>query len=156
MPASGTFILRGSESEPAAAGTPSPTQMHKPHFLLVAPFPGVFIRRSVAYWVLLHLMRAVIMLVMPRLDVLRPADLLPGSNPLVPALVVGLGMLQARRSDEDLYLANLGYGWPVIAAYLLVPAAALEAAFTVVRLGGLAAASYLALPLAELCEAFAA
>lgn len=114
--------------------------MHKPHFLLVAPFPGVFIRRSAAYWVLLHLMRDVMMLFMADGLPIRPVDLLPGGNPLVPALVVVLGMLQARRSDEDLYLANLGYGWPVIAAYLLVPAAALEAAFTVVRFGGLAAA----------------
>jgi hypothetical protein len=130
--------------------------MHKPHFLLVAPFPGVFIRRSVAYWVLLHLMRGVMMLFMAGLDELRPADLLPGGNPLVPALVVALGMLQARRSDEDLYLANLGYGWPVIAAYLLAPAAALEAAFTVGRLAWPGAAASLALRLAGLGEAFAA
>jgi ribosomal protein S12 methylthiotransferase accessory factor YcaO len=132
--------------------------MHKPHFLLVAPFPGVFIRRSVAYWVLLHLMRDLVMLFMAGPDELlaRPADLLPGGNPLVPALVVVLGMLQARRSDEDLYLANLGYGWPVIAAYLLVPAAALEAAFTVGRFGGLAETASLALPLAGLGAVFAA
>jgi hypothetical protein len=115
---------------------PSPTPMHKPHFLLVAPLPGVFIRRSAAYWVLLHLLRDVVMLFMAGPDGLAidPPALLPGGNPLVPALVVVLGMLQARRSDEDLYLANLGYGWPTIAAYLLVPAAALEAAFTVGRL----------------------
>ncbi len=123
------------ESAPAAAGTPSPTRMHKPHFLLVAPFPGVFIRRSAVYWVLLHLSRDLIMLFMADGLPISPAALLPGGNPLVPALVVVLGMLQARRSDEDLYLANLGYGWPVIAAYLLVPAAALEAAFTVARFG---------------------
>lgn len=123
-----------SESAPAAAGPPSPTPMHKPHFLLVAPFPGVFIRRAAAYWVLLHLMRSVIMLFMAGSPLrIRPADLLPGGNPLVPALVVVLGMLQARRGDEDLYLANLGYGWPVLATYLLVPAAVLEAAFTVGR-----------------------
>jgi hypothetical protein len=130
--------------------------MHKPHFLLVAPFPGVFIRRSAAYWVLLHLMRDVMMLFMAGMDELRPADLLPGGNPLVPALVVVLGMLQARRSDEDLYLANLGYGWPTIAAYLLVPAAALEVASTVARLGWPAAAGYLALPLAGLGQALVA
>ena len=128
--------------------------MHTPHFLLVAPFPRVFIRRSAAYWVLLHLMRDVIMLFMAGLDELRPADLLPGGNPLVPALVVVLGMLQARRSDEDLYLANLGYGWPVIAAYLLVPAAALEAAFTAGRMAWPAAAADLAL--AGLGQALAA
>lgn len=125
--------------------------MHKPHFLLVAPFPGVFIRRSAAYWVLVHLARAIIMFFMAGSPLpISPADLLPGGNPLVPALVVVLGMLQARRSDEDLYLANLGYGWPVIAAYLLVPAAALEAAFTVARFGGLADTAYLVLPLAGL------
>ena len=131
--------------------------MHKPHFLLVAPFPGVFIRRSAAYWVLVHLMRDVIMFFGAGSPLrISPADLLPGGNPLVPALVVVLGMLQARRSDEDLYLANLGYGWPVIAAYLLVPAAALEAAFTAGRLAWPAAAAYLALPLAGLGAAFAA
>jgi hypothetical protein len=131
--------------------------MHKPYFLLVAPFPSVFIRRSAAYWVLLHLMRDVMMLFMAGMDELRPADLLPGGNPLVPALVVVLGMLQARRSDEDLYLANLGYGWPTIAAYLLVPAAALEVASTVARLGWqAAAAAYLALPLAGLGQALVA
>jgi ribosomal protein S12 methylthiotransferase accessory factor YcaO len=126
--------------------------MHKPHFLLIAPFPGRFIRRSVAYWVMVHLMRSVLMLFMPRVMAeLRPVDLLPGSNPLVPGLVVALGMLQARRSDEDLYLANLGYGWPVIAAYLLVPAAALEAVCTAAR-----PAAAAALALAALGEAFAA
>ena len=132
--------------------------MHKPHFLLVAPLPGVLIRRSAAYWVLLHLMRVVILVIMSMMNALpiEPADLLPGGNPLVPALVVVLGMLQARRSDEDLYLANLGYGWPVIAAYLLVPAAALEAACTVGRLVWPAAAAYLALPLAGPGQAFVA
>jgi hypothetical protein len=129
--------------------------MHKPHFLLVAPFPGVFIRRSAAYWVLVHLLRAVIMLFMAGSPLrITPADLLPGGNPLVPALVVVLGMLQARRNDEDLYLANLGYGWPVIAAYLLVPAAALEVAFTIGRLVWPGAAADLAL--AGLGQAFAA
>lgn len=132
--------------------------MHKPHFLLVAPLPRVFIRRSAAYWVLLHLLRAIVMLWAAAMNGLpiSPAALLPGGNPLVPALVVGLGMLQARRSDEDLYLANLGYGWPTIAAYLLVPAAALEAAFTVSRFVWPAAAAHLALPLAGLGQAFAA
>ena len=131
--------------------------MHKPHFLLVAPFPGVFFRRSVAYWVLLHLLRAIVTLWMAAIKELgiTPADLLPGGNPLVPAVVVGLGMLQARRSDEDLYLANLGYGWPVIAAYMLVPAAALEVVCTVGRLVWPAAAS-LALPLAGFRAASAA
>ena len=131
--------------------------MHKPHFLLIAPFPGVFIRRAVAYWVLLHLARSVIMFLGAGRPLrISPADLLPGGNPLVPALVVVLGMLQARWSDEDLYLANLGYGWPVIAAYLLMPAAALEAAFTIGRLVWPAAAAYLALPLAGLRAAVAA
>ena len=143
------------ESAPAAAQGPATYPMHKLHFLLVAPFPGVFIRRSAAYWVLLHLMRDVMMLFMAGMDELRPVDLLPGGNPLVPALVVVLGMLQARRSDEDLYLANLGYGWPIIAAYLLAPAGALEAACTVGRLVWPAAAS-VALTLARLGEAFAA
>lgn len=156
MRASGTDIFPGARIRTRGRGTPSPNRMHKPHFLLVAPFPGVFIRRSAAYWVLLHLMRDVIMLFMAGLDELRPADLLPGGNPLVPALVMVLGMLQARRSDEDLYLANLGYGWPVIAAYLLVPAAALEAACTVGRLVWPGAAASLALPMAGLGQAFAA
>lgn len=109
--------------------------MDQPHFLLVAPFPGVFIRRSAAYWVLVHLARDLILLVMAAMAgaPISPAALVPGGNPLVPAVVVALGMVQARRSDEDLYLANLGYGWPIIAAYLLVSAAALEAAFTIGR-----------------------
>ena len=131
--------------------------MHKPHFLLVPPLPGVFIRRAAAYWVLLHLMRAIAILwaaVLSQVPI-EPVELLPGGDPLVPALVVVLGMLQARRSDEDLYLANLGYGWPVITAYLLVPAAALEAACTVGRLVWPAAAALLALPLAGLRQALA-
>jgi hypothetical protein len=114
----------------------------------------VFIRRSVAYWVLLHLMRDVMMLFMADGLPIRPVDFLPGGNPLVPALVVVLGMLQARRNDEDLYLANLGYGGPVIAAYLLVPATALEVAFTIGRLAWPGAAADLAL--AGLGHAFAA
>lgn len=129
--------------------------MHKPHFLLIAPFPGVYIRRAVAYWVLLHLARIIItVLSVAGLLRIRPVDLLPGGNPLVPALVAVLGMAQARRNDEDLYLANLGYGWPVIAGYLLAPAVALEAAFTVARFGWPTAAAYLALPLAALRGVF--
>jgi hypothetical protein len=128
--------------------------MHKPHFLLVAPFAGVFTRRSVAYWVLLHLTRSVIMLfgatIPMRMD---PVDLLPGDNPLVPALVVLLGLLQARRNNEDLYLVNLGYGRPTIAGYLLAPALALEVAFTIGRLAWPGAAD---LALAGLGRAFAA
>lgn len=132
--------------------------MHKPHFLLVAPFPGVFIRRAAAYWVLLHLLRAIVVLWMAGIEELQIslADFLPGGNPLVPALVVGLGMLQARRSDEDLYLANLGYGWPVIAAYLLAPAAALEVVATLARLVWRAAAAHVAMPLAGLGQLIAA
>lgn len=118
--------------------------MHKPSLLLIAPFPGVFIRRSVAYWVLLHLMRAVMIVFMPGPPI-RLVDLLPGGNPLVPGLVVVLGMVQARRNDEDLYLANLGYGWRTIAPYLLLPAAALETAFTAGRVAGPAPAGYTAL-----------
>ena len=132
--------------------------MHKPHFLLVAPLPRVFIRRSAAYWVLLHMLRAIVMLWAAAVSKvpIEPAELLPGGNPLVPALVVVLGMVQARRSDEDLYLANLGYGWPVIAAYLLAPAAALEVAATVARLAWSAAAAYLAMPSMGLGPALAA
>jgi hypothetical protein len=159
MRASRTGIFRGGRIRTRGReGAPSPIRMHKPHSLLVEPLPGVFLRRSAAYWVLLHLLRGIVMLWAAGIDELRmsPAVLLPGGNPLVPALVVVLGMLQARRSDEDLYLANLGYGWPTIAAYLLAPAAALEAAATVARLGWSAAAAYLALPLAGLGQALAA
>ena len=119
---------------------------------LVAPFPGLFFRRSVAYWVLLHLMRDLILALAASLAgvPIHPPDLLPGGNLLVPVLMVALGMLQARRGDEDLFLANLGYGWPTIGVYLLVPAAALEAAFTVARFGWAMLAAYAALPLAGL------
>jgi len=125
---------------------------------LVAPFPGVFVRRSIAYWVLLHLLRVVIMAFVGSMGrrALNPADLLPGGNPPVVVLVVGLGMLQARRGDEDLFLANLGYGWPTIALYLLAPAAALEAAFTVARFGWAMLAAYVGLPLAGLRAVFGA
>jgi hypothetical protein len=131
--------------------------MHKLHFRLVAPFPGVFIRRSAAYWVLVHLLRAVGMLGILGIEELRlsPEDLLPGGNPLVPAMVVVLGLVQARRNDEDLYLGNLGYGRSTIAAYLLVPAAALEVAATIGRLVWPAASASLAL-LAELGAGLAA
>jgi hypothetical protein len=131
--------------------------MRKPSFLLVAPLPGVFIRRSAAYWVLLHMFRAVLQLWAATLSEvpIEPVELLPGGNPLIPALVVGLGMLQARRSDEDLYLANLGYGWPTIAAYLLAPAAALEAVCTIGWLVWPGAVAHLAM-LAGLRAVFAA
>jgi hypothetical protein len=129
-----------------------------PGGLLVPPFLGVFFRRSMAYWVLLHLMRAVIMMFAggPRGQPVDPAALLPGGNPLIVVLVVGLGMLQARRGDEDLFLANLGYGRPTIAVYLLVPAAALEAAFTVARFGWPMLAAYVGLPLAGIRAVFGA
>lgn len=132
------------------------SRRHLSSILLVAPFPGVFIRRSVAYWVLLHLMRVVIMAFAGSMGgrALTPADLLPGGNPLIVMLAAGLGMLQARRGDEDLFLANLGYGWPTIALYLLVPAASLEAAFTVARFGWPMVAAYVGLPLAGLRAVF--
>jgi hypothetical protein len=134
------------------------SRRHLSSSLLVAPFPGVFIRRAAAYWVLLHLMRAVItMFAAGMADQPVPlAALVPGGNPLIVVLVVGLGMLQARRGDEDLFLANLGYGWPTIAVYLLAPAAALEAAFTVARFGWPMLAAYVALPLAGLRAVFGA
>jgi hypothetical protein len=127
-----------------------------PTRLLVPPFPGVFFRRSVAYWVLLHLMRALIFAFAASMagQTIHPADLLPGGDLLVPVLVVALGMLQARRSDEDLFLANLGYGWATIGAYLLIPAAALEAASTAARFGWPTLAAYGDLPLAGLRAAF--
>ncbi len=132
--------------------------MHKPSFLLVAPLPGVFIRRSAAYWVLLHMFRVVLMLYVAAMNnvPVETVELLPGGNPLIPALVVPLGMLQARRSDEDLYLANLGYGWPTIAAYLLAPAAALEVVCTIGWLAWPGAAAHLALAVAGLRTVFAA
>ncbi|HEV2146234.1 MAG TPA: hypothetical protein VGR37_02335 [Longimicrobiaceae bacterium] len=116
--------------------------------LLVAPFPGLYLRRSVTYWVLLHLTLVVLKLLLAYYsgEPVNPAELLPGGNPLVVVLVVALGMLEARRRDEDLFLANLGYGWPTIAGYMAVPAAVLEAAFTVGRFGWGTAAAYLALP----------
>lgn len=126
--------------------------------LVVAPFPGVFMRRSVAYWVLLHMMQALIMAFAGSMGgrAPDPAHLLPGGNPLIVVVVAGLGMLQARRGDEDLFLANLGYGWPTIAAYLLAPAAALEAACTAARFGWPMLAAYVALPLAGLRAVFGA
>lgn len=102
---------------------------------LVAPFPGVFARRSVAYWVLVHVAQALLVAAAAALAgrPVPPAALLPGGNPLAVVMVLGMGMLEARRRDEDLFLANLGYGWPTIAAWVTVPAAALEAAFTALR-----------------------
>ncbi|MBW3654870.1 MAG: hypothetical protein KY444_02095 [Gemmatimonadetes bacterium] len=125
---------------------------------LVTPFPGVFFRRSVAYWVLLHLLQALITALAAELgdQPVHPADLLPGGNPLIVGLVAALGVLQARRSDEDLFLANLGYGWTTIALYLLAPAAALEAAFTLARFGWAMLAAYVGLPLTGLRAVFGA
>lgn len=61
--------------------------------------------------------------------------MLPGGNPFLVLVVAALGMLEARRGNEHLFLANLGYGWGTVAAYLLLPAGGLEAAFTVLRFG---------------------
>ncbi len=131
---------------------------HLSSSLLIAPFPGVFMRRAVAYWVLLHMMRAVIMAFLGSMGgrAPDPADLLPGGNPLIVMLVAGLGMLQARRGDEDLFLANLGYGWATIAAYLLAPAAALEVACTVALFGWPMLAANAGQPLAGLPALFGA
>ncbi|HEX8693869.1 MAG TPA: hypothetical protein VF746_15715 [Longimicrobium sp.] len=132
--------------------------MSKPGPWLVAPFPGVFFRRSVAYWVLVHLVLAML-LVLRAADSGRsvePAALLPGGNPLAVVVVVALGLLEARRRDEDLFLANLGYGRATLAAYLALPAAALEAAFTLWRFGGPALAAYLGLPATGLRAALTA
>ncbi|MBB4639238.1 hypothetical protein [Longimicrobium terrae] len=124
--------------------------------LLVAPLAGVLIRRAVAYWVLLHLMRILITVMAAasaRVPV-APADLLPGGNPLIVALTVVLGMVEARRRDEDLFLANLGYGWSTTALYLVLPALGLEAAFTAAHVGWGTLAAYAALPLAGLDVVF--
>lgn len=122
--------------------------MSQPGPWLVAPFPGVFLRRSVAYWVLVHLALATMLLLLAYSSGRRPspAELLPGGNPFAVLVVLALGMVEARRRDEDLFLANLGYGWGTVAAYLALPAGALEAGFTVARFGWAAAAAYLALP----------
>jgi hypothetical protein len=118
--------------------------------LLVAPLAGVLIRRSAAYWVLLHLMRILITVLMGASSKVpvAPADLLPGGDPLIAPLAAALGMMEARRCDEDLFLANLGYGWFTIALYLALPATTLEAAFTAARVGWGMLAAYAALPLA--------
>jgi hypothetical protein len=105
--------------------------MSRPGPWLVAPLPGVLLRRSAAYWTLLSLGFAVLQLLWAMYSgrPVSPGALLPGGNPLIVLVVVLLGMLEARRRDEDLFLANLGYGWPTLAAYLALPAAVLEAAF---------------------------
>ena len=150
------FLDRLAWTHSSSEIPPVPKSEILPGRRLVAPFPSVFFRRSVAYWVLLHLMRGVVTAFAASMGgrALNPADLLPGGNPLIVVLAVGLGMLQARRGDEDLFLANLGYGWPTIAGYLLVPAAALEAGFTVARFGWAMLGAYAALPLAGLRAVF--
>lgn len=131
--------------------------MSKLHPWLVAPFPSLLVKRSIAYWVLVHLVHVVLLLVWAAFSGQRvsPFELLPGGNPFVVGVVVALGMLEARRRDEDLFLANLGYGWATIAAYLALPAAALEAGFTVSRFGWGTLAAYPALPAAGMTAVLA-
>lgn len=104
-----------------------------PRRLLVAPLARILIRRSVAYWVLLHLAKAIVLAIMPAGPgpPLDPATLLPGHNPFLVLVVLAAGMIEARRRNEDLFLVNLGFGPASVAAYLMLPAAALESAATV-------------------------
>jgi hypothetical protein len=100
---------------------------------LVSPFPGIFVRRSIAYWVLVHLVVVAVQLLGSVGRPVDPAGLFAGGNPLLVLVVVGMGLLEARRRNEDLFLANLGYGWPTVATYLAVPAAVLEASLAAWR-----------------------
>jgi hypothetical protein len=104
---------------------------------LVAPFGGVFLRRSLAYWALLNLALVAFVVAAAAMDGQRidPVQLIPGGNALVPLFAGGLGMLEARRRDEDLFLANLGYGWLPILAHLTLPAAIAELLFTLAARG---------------------
>lgn len=107
-----------------------------PRVGLVAPLGGVFIRRSIVYWALLHALLAAVALAAALLagHAIEATELLPGGSPVVVFFTVVLGMMEARRRDEDLFLANLGYGRGVMAAYLALPALALEVLFSL--LGG--------------------
>jgi hypothetical protein len=104
---------------------------------LVAPLAGVFVRRSVLYWALVHLLFITLTAFSAALAG-NPVDvlaLLPGGSVPVVLLATVLGLVEARRRDEDFFLSNLGYGWPILAAYLGAPAAVLEILCTALRFG---------------------
>ncbi len=106
-------------------------------FRIVPPLGGVLVRRSAEYWVLVHVAHKVAIAAMAAMGgaAVPPELLFPGSNPLTVGVVVALGAVESRWRNEDLFLANLGYGWATRAAYVALPAATLEVAFTVGRLG---------------------
>lgn len=132
---------------PVPGSSPSSLTMIS-RILIVSPLAGVLVRRSVGYWTLVHVAHKAVTAGMAMTDGARvsPERFLPGGNPLIVALVVVLGVLEVRRRNEDLFLANLGYGSGARVAYMALPAAVLEAAFTAGRFGWPMLAAYGGLP----------
>jgi hypothetical protein len=88
--------------------------------LPVQPFARALLLRSVVIWVGTRIMFAIggIPAGAPLLN-LR-------TSVMAVAVVAILGLIDARRRNEDLFLANLGVGYPAILAVAAFPALCLE------------------------------
>ena len=96
------------------------------------PFAGALIRRSAVFWAGCRLLVPLVVAVgggtLTARDITRP---LPALVPIVGCL----GLLEARRRNEHIFLANLGVPQPAIALVSAAPAVAAELAVAALSLG---------------------
>jgi hypothetical protein len=101
----------------------------------VQPFATAVLRRSVAAWLGVRIFVAVAIafaggLLMPPP---HPVLLSPGAALVVVLVVAVLGLLDAHRRNEDLFLANLGVSRSQIAFTAAIPAFVLETVLAAVK-----------------------
>ncbi len=88
--------------------------------LPVQPFLRLLLQRAVGIWLGARLMLSFVAIPID-------APLLNLRTSVVAVAVVAvLGLIDARRRNEDVFLANLGVGYPVILAVAAIPALCLE------------------------------
>ncbi len=103
----------------------------------VQPFATAALRRSVAAWLAVRIFVAVAIVFASELLGLvpppHPVFLSPGAALTVVLIVAALGLLDAHRRNEDLFLANLGVSRSQIVVTAAIPALVFELVLLVGR-----------------------
>ncbi|MDQ3310486.1 MAG: hypothetical protein M3497_10205 [Gemmatimonadota bacterium] len=99
----------------------------------VQPFATAILYRSVAAWLGVRIFVAVAIALLGLVPPPHPVLLSPGAALTVVLVVAVLGLVDAHRRNEDLFLANLGVSRSRIVVTAAIPALVLE---LVVLVGG--------------------